>query len=53
VSLSSTDEDLAEAYDLFVNSIVRKSIDVLEFMETIERVVRYWLYYNILPPRPV
>lgn len=47
---SKEDQDLVAAYDLGVNSYVRKPIDFGEFTETIGSLGMYWLLVNQTPP---
>lgn len=53
VILTSSDEpgDVARAYDLGVNSYVRKPIEFAQFSETVGDIGSYWLSINELPYR--
>lgn len=48
---SSTEErDMKEAYDLGVNSYIRKPVDFRQFSTVIESLGNYWLTINETPP---
>lgn len=48
---SSTEErDMKQAYDLGVNSYIRKPVDFHQFSAVIERLGDYWLTINETPP---
>ncbi len=46
---SREDKDLVAAYDLRVNSYVRKPIDFNEFAKTVSDLGMYWLLVNEVP----
>jgi two-component system, response regulator len=43
---SSQERDVAECYQLGVNSYVQKPADLREFRETVRRCYAYWLNVN-------
>jgi two-component system, response regulator len=47
---SQEEEDLATAYDLGVNSYIRKPVDFVQFSEVIALLGYYWLELNEPPP---
>ncbi len=47
---SREEHDLAEGYDLGVNSYIRKPVDFVQFAQAIEHLGLYWLVLNELPP---
>jgi CheY-like chemotaxis protein len=47
---SSRERDLAEGYDLGVNSYIQKPINFQEFQEVIQKLGYYWLVINKPPP---
>lgn len=48
---SSTEErDMKQAYDLGVNSYIRKPVDFRQFSTVIESLGNYWLTINETPP---
>ena len=51
VVLTSSDEpgDVARAYELGVNSYVRKPVEFAQFVETVGRLGSYWLLVNETP----
>jgi two-component system response regulator len=48
---SKEEEDVAAAYDLGVNSYVRKPVDFKQFAQCIEQLGLYWLVLNEPPPQ--
>ena len=48
---SKEDVDLSRAYDLGVNSYVRKPIDFKEFSDTVGQLGMYWLLVNESKPK--
>ena len=48
---SQEEEDLAIAYDLGVNSYIRKPVDFIEFAEVIAHLGYYWLELNEPAPK--
>lgn len=47
---SKEDEDIAQGYDLGVNSYIRKPVDFVQFAEAVRQLGIYWLMLNELPP---
>jgi two-component system, response regulator len=47
---SKEDRDLVAAYDLGVNSFVRKPVDFAEFVEAVRQLGLYWLVLNESAP---
>jgi len=47
---SREDQDVAQSYDLGVNSYIRKPVDFLQFSEAIRSLGLYWLVINEPPP---
>lgn len=52
---SKEDQDVAESYNLGVNSYVRKPVDFAQFLEAVKQIGLYWLLLNEppVPPRRV
>ena len=48
---SRQEHDLAEGYDLGVNSYIQKPVDFVQFAQAIEHLGLYWLVLNELPPQ--
>jgi two-component system response regulator len=48
---SLDDQDLAVAYDLGVNSYIRKPVDFNQFVQAIEQLRLDWLILNEPPPK--
>jgi CheY-like chemotaxis protein len=46
---SSEDHDIAQSYDLRVNSYIRKPVDFHQFAEAIQQLGLYWLVLNESP----
>lgn len=46
---SSEDHDIAQSYDLWVNSYIRKPVDFHQFAEAIQQLGLYWLVLNETP----
>jgi CheY-like chemotaxis protein len=53
LSLSNEEKDIIEGYSLGANSYIRKSVDFVQFSETVRQLGLYWLYLNEAPPRGV
>lgn len=51
LTTSSEEQDLATAYDLGVNSYIRKPVDFAQFATAIEQLGLYWLVLNEPPPK--
>jgi two-component system response regulator len=51
LTLSNEEEDIIEAYQLGVNSYVRKPVDFDRFNELLHHMGRYWLEFNESPTR--
>lgn len=47
---SKEEEDMAQSYDLGVNSYVRKPVDFYRFAQAIQQLGIYWLIFNEPPP---
>jgi two-component system response regulator len=47
---SNEDQDIGAAYDIGVNSYVRKPVDYKEFQVAIENLGLFWLLLNEAPP---
>lgn len=47
---SKEESDLREAYDLGVNSYIRKPVDFAQFSEAVRQLGLYWLVLNETPP---
>jgi two-component system, response regulator len=47
---SSEEKDMAESYDLGVNSYIRKPVDFQQFSNAIKHLGLYWLLINEPPP---
>ena len=47
---SNEDEDKLRSYDLGASSVVRKPLDVGEFVEAAQQLGQYWLVLNEPPP---
>lgn len=47
---SAEEDDVAESYDLGVNSYIRKPIDFHQFAETVKQIGLYWMLVNEPPP---
>jgi two-component system response regulator len=50
---SKEEQDVAESYNLGVNSYVRKPVDFAKFVEAVKQIGLYWLLLNEppIPPR--
>ena len=46
---SREERDVRETYRLGANSYIRKPVDFHEFIESLKRVLHYWLELNVLP----
>jgi len=51
VRVAREERDLAEGYDLGVNSYIRKPVDFAQFAQVIEQLGLYWLVLNEPPPK--
>ncbi len=51
LSLSNEENDVIEGYSLGANSYIRKSVDFVQFSETVRQLGLYWLCLNETPPR--
>ncbi|MCK5581480.1 MAG: response regulator [Candidatus Omnitrophica bacterium] len=49
LTMSPTDEDISRAYDLGVNSFIKKPLELKEFMEVVRGIGDYWLETVHLP----
>lgn len=47
---SNEEEDVAESYDLGVNSYIRKPVDFTQFAHAVDQLGLYWLVMNEPPP---
>ena len=47
---SREDQDVAQSYDLGVNSYIRKPVDFNQFTEAVRQLGLYWLVINETPP---
>lgn len=47
---SKEEQDLAQGYDLGVNSYIRKPVDFYQFAQAIQQLGIYWLVINEPPP---
>ncbi len=47
---SKEEQDIAQGYDLGVNSYIRKPVDFVQFAEAVRQLGIYWLMLNELPP---
>jgi two-component system response regulator len=47
---SKEEQDLADGYDLGVNSYIRKPMNFNQFADCIEHLGLYWLVLNEQPP---
>jgi len=50
LTTSKEEQDIAQGYDLGVNSYIRKPVDFKQFLESIEHLGLYWLVMNEPPP---
>jgi len=50
LTTSSLDEDIAQAYDHYVNSYVRKPVRLEAFLQAVSSIEDYWLAVVSLPP---
>jgi two-component system response regulator len=51
LTTSREENDVAAAYDLGVNSYLRKPVDSRQFVHTVEQLGAYWLVLNEPPPK--
>jgi CheY-like chemotaxis protein len=47
---SLEEQDLTRAYNLHVNSYIRKPVDFTQFVEVVRQIGLYWLVQNEPPP---
>ncbi len=47
---SREEQDIAQSYDLGVNSYIRKPVDFYQFADAIQQLGLYWLILNETPP---
>ncbi len=47
---SREEHDIAQSYDLGVNSYIRKPVDFYQFADAIQQLGLYWLILNEAPP---
>lgn len=47
---SKEEQDVAETYDLGVNSYIRKPVDFRQFSDAVRQLGLYWLVINETPP---
>lgn len=52
LSSSTMERDIAEAYELGVNSFVAKPVEFDEFQAAVERLGLYWMLLNRVPGQP-
>ena len=50
LTTSKEDQDMISAYDLGVNSYIRKPVDFEQFVEAVKLLGIYWLVINEAPP---
>jgi two-component system response regulator len=50
LTTSKEEQDIAQSYDLGVNSYIRKPVDFKQFLESVEHLGLYWLVMNEPPP---
>lgn len=50
LTTSDEEEDIVSAYNLGVNSYIRKPVDFDQFREVVKQVGHYWLSLNTPPP---
>jgi len=53
LTTSREERDLAESYQLGVNSYIQKPVDFGQFLDTVKQLGMYWLVVNEFPPTPV
>jgi two-component system response regulator len=49
---SGEEQDIAQGYNLGANSYLRKPVDFMKFIASIEQLGLYWLVLNEPPPTP-
>jgi two-component system response regulator len=47
---SSEEQDIADSYNLGVNSYIRKPVDFAQFLQSVQHLDLYWLVLNEMPP---
>jgi two-component system, response regulator len=53
LTTSREEQDVAQSYDLGANSYIRKPVDFMQFVQSIEHLGLYWLVMNEPPPAKV
>ena len=51
LTTSNEDRDLVDAYNLGVNSYIRKPVDFAQFTQAVGQLGLYWLVLNEMPPQ--
>jgi two-component system, response regulator len=51
LTTSDDESDIADGYDLGINSYIRKPVDFDKFIQTVKDVGMYWLVLNTPPPK--
>lgn len=50
LTTSQEEQDIAQSYELYANSYIRKPVDFTKFVEAIQHMGLYWLVLNEPPP---
>jgi two-component system response regulator len=50
LTTSQEEQDIAQSYELYANSYIRKPVDFTKFVEAIQHMGLYWLVLNAPPP---
>ena len=50
LTTSNEEQDVAQGYDMGVNSYIRKPVDFKQFFEVVQHLCLYWLVLNETPP---